>query len=162
MEVIGCVENPSPTRAAELAEKGIRLTNFDEVISTADFVSIHVPLKDSTRQLINADVFSRMKPGAFLINLARGGVVDEQALYEALTEGDRLRGAAVDVHEQEGEGKVSPLAELSNVILTPHIGAMTIDSQREIGRRVIEAVNSFAADPIGFAGKEKEFIPILM
>jgi D-3-phosphoglycerate dehydrogenase len=153
MEVIACVEYPSALRAAELAEKGIRLTSFDEVISAADFVSIHVPLKDSTRNLINADVLCRMKPGAFLINLARGGVVDEQALYKALTKGDRLRGAALDVHEQEGEGKISPLAGLPNVILTPHIGAMTVDSQREIGRRVIEAVNSFAADPTGFVGK---------
>jgi phosphoglycerate dehydrogenase-like enzyme len=85
-----------------------------------------------------------VKLGSFLINLARGGVVDEHALYKALTEDNRLKGAALDVHEQEGEGKVSPLAELPNVILTPHIGAMTVDSQREIGRIVVEAINSYA------------------
>lgn len=147
MEVIGCVEYPSPIIEAKLREKGIGLVDFSEVLSNADFVSIHVPLQDSTRNLIDADSITRMKPGAFLINLARGGVVDEEALYKALTEG-RLRGAALDVHKEEGEGKISPLAELPNVILTPHIGAMTIDSQREIGEHVIEIIDSFAAGHI--------------
>jgi phosphoglycerate dehydrogenase-like enzyme len=107
-------------------------------------VSIHVPLKDSTRNLIGTEALSRMKPEAFLINMARGGIVDEEALYEALTEG-RLRGAALDVHKEEGEGKISPLAGLPNVVLTPHMGAGTIDTQREIGDRVIEIVDSFVA-----------------
>jgi D-3-phosphoglycerate dehydrogenase len=146
---IGCVEYPSPLVAATLREKGIRLTDCDEVISTADFLSVHVPLSDSTRNLIDANMLSRMKPGAFLINLARGGVVDEQALYKELTSEGRLRGAALDVHKAEGEGKVSLLAGLPNVILTPHIGAMTVDSQREIGRRVIEIIDSFIASSNG-------------
>jgi D-3-phosphoglycerate dehydrogenase len=145
MDVIGCVEHPTPARAAKLGEKGIRLTDLDEVISTADYVSVHVPLKDSTHYLINADVLSRMKPGSFLISLGRGGVVDEQALYNALTQGDTPSGAALDVHEVEHEGKTSPLAGLSNVILTPHIGATVVDTQREIGRRIHEIVDSFAA-----------------
>ncbi len=139
MDVLGCVEHPTAAAAVRLLEKGIRLAPFDEVVATADFLSIHVPLKDSTRNLINAEVLARMKPGAYLINLARGGVVDEAALHSALTEG-RLRGAALDVHRAEGEGKVSPLAGMPNVILTPHVGASTIDSQREIGHRVVEAM----------------------
>lgn len=143
MEVLGCVEHPSQKRAIKLREKGIRLTNFDEVISTADFVSVHVPKKDSTRNLIDARVLSRVKPGAFLINLARGGVLDEDALYHALTE-NRLRGAALDVHQEEGEGKISPLAALPNTILTPHIGSMTTDTQREIGCRICEIINSYS------------------
>ena len=143
MDVLGCVEHPSAAVAARLLEKGVRLTTFDEVVAQADFLSIHVPLKDSTRGLINAGVLSHMKPGAFLVNLARGGVVDEAALYQALTEG-RLRGAALDVHRAEGEGKISPLAGLPNVILTPHIGASTFDTQREIGYRVIAAVEARA------------------
>lgn len=145
MEVIGCVEHPSPQRAAQLGEKGIRLTGFDEVISAADYVSVHVPLKDSTRKLIDAAVFSRMKPGSILINLGRGGVVDEGALFDALTREGRLRGAALDVHEVEEEGKVSPLAALSNVILTPHIGATVVETQRQIGQRIVEIVASFTA-----------------
>ena len=148
MEVIGCVEHPTQQRAAELHSKGVRLTSFDEVISTSDYISIHVPLKDSTRNLINADVIQRMKPGVFVINLARGGVVDEDALLAALTNGGPVRGAALDVHKQEGEGKVSPLASLPNVILSPHIGAMTIDTQQEIGHRIIEAVHRFVGRPV--------------
>jgi D-3-phosphoglycerate dehydrogenase len=148
MEVIGCVEHPSSARAEELSAKGIRLAPFDQVIAEADYLSVHVSLKDSTRDLINADVLARVKPGAFLINLSRGGVVDEKSLYLALTRGDRLQGAALDVHKAEGEGKISPLAELPNVILTPHIGAMTIETQREIGRRILATVNTFAAQPV--------------
>ncbi len=143
MEVMGCVERPSPERANALDEKGIRLTDFDEIISTADYVSVHVPYKDSTHHLFNADVFSRMKSGSFLINLGRGGVIDEHALWDALTEGDTLCGAALDVHEVEHEGERSPLADLPNVILTPHIGATVVDTQREIGRRIYEIVESF-------------------
>jgi D-3-phosphoglycerate dehydrogenase len=145
MEAIGCVEHPSPERAEALAKKGIRLTDFDEVISTADYVSVHVPYKEATHYLFNADVFSSMKPGSFLLNLGRGGVVDEHALYDVLTAGDTLSGAALDVHEVEHEGERSPLADLPNVILTPHIGATVIDTQREIGRRIYEIVDAFGA-----------------
>jgi phosphoglycerate dehydrogenase-like enzyme len=141
------VEHPSAERAASLREKGIRLASFDEVVSSADYLSLHVPLKDSTRNLIDAQVLSRMKPGAYLINLARGSVVVEQDLCEALTTKGGLRGAAVDVHAQEGEGKISPLASLPNVILTPHIGAMAVDSQREIGHRVNALVDAFMRIP---------------
>ena len=92
--------------------------------------------------MIDADVLDRMRPGSLLVNMARGGVVDEKALYEALTQGDRLAGAALDVHETEGEGTVSPLAELPNVVLTPHIGAMALDTQRLIGTRVLELIEA--------------------
>jgi|GEM_PF-379333 len=146
MDVVGCVESPSPHRAAEFIRQGIRLMdNCYDVLAVADFVSIHVPLKGSTHNLIDADALAHMKPGTQLVNLARGGVVDETALRRALDEG-RLRGAALDVHTNEGEGKISPLADLPNVILTPHIGSMTIDSQRQIGQRVIAIVNSHTVD----------------
>jgi D-3-phosphoglycerate dehydrogenase / 2-oxoglutarate reductase len=143
MKVIGCVEHPDQQRADDLLPKGILLRDFDEVISESDYLSIHVPLKDSTRSLINAEVLSKMKPGVYLINLARGGVVDEEALLQAMTNGGTVRGAALDVHMQEGEGKISLLANLPNIILTPHIGAMTVDTQREIGHRILETVKSF-------------------
>ena len=138
MKVIACDKEYTEEVAKRVLEKGMRLTSFEEVISTSDFISLHVPLKDTTRNLIDKRALSRMKPEAILVNIARGGVVDEAALLEALMEG-RLRGAALDVHEKEGEGKLSPLAGMDNVILTPHIGAMTYDSQKEIGQRVIEA-----------------------
>lgn len=146
MDVIGCVEHPSAAQAAALAHSGIWLTDLQDVLSRADVVSIHVPLNDSTRHLIDARALARMKPGAYLINMARGGIVDEQALHQELTTEGRLRGAALDVHAEEGEGRISPLAELSNVVLTPHIGASTIDSQREVGHRVISVMSDFSTD----------------
>lgn len=147
MDVAGCVEYPAVDTAEYLRAKGVRLTNFEEVLATADFLSIHVPLKESTCNLIDASALACMKPGAFLVNLARGGVVDEAALYKALTEG-HLRGAALDVHAAEGEGKISPLAKLTNVILTPHIGAGTVDSQREIGDIMLNALEEFMVPPV--------------
>ncbi len=149
MKAIGCVKHPSPEVAGALANKGIELCELPKVLESADFLSVHVPLNDSTRNLIGAEALSRMKPGAFLSNLARGGVVDETALYHALVTEGGLAGAGLDVHQNEGEGKVSPLAELPNVVLTPHIGASTIDSQREIGERIIEIVDSFPQKPTG-------------
>ena len=145
MDVIGCVEPATPAEKARLAQVGIRMTDIEEVISTSDFISIHVPLLDSTRDLIDEKALTMMKPGAFLVTLARGGVVNEQALREALVNG-RLAGAALDVHVNEGEGKVSPVADLPNVILTPHIGAGTIDSQREIGDIIIRTITEFVAE----------------
>jgi phosphoglycerate dehydrogenase-like enzyme len=147
MKVIGCVKNPSPKKEERLAGKGIQLKDFFEVISEADFLSIHVPLDESTRYMINAEALSSMKSGSFLINLSRGGVVNEQDLYKTLTKGDRLLGAALDVHEVEGEGCVSPLASLPNVVLTPHIGAQTHDTQYQIGVRILEIIDSFESDP---------------
>lgn len=143
MNVIGCVEHPTAERAKELNFKSIQLTSFDDVLSSSDYISIHVPLKETTRNLINADALRKMKHGVYLVNLSRGGVVDEAALYESMTNGGGVRGAALDVHQSEGEGKVSRLASLPNVILTPHIGAMTVDSQREIGHRILESLHAF-------------------
>lgn len=144
MEVLGCVGHPTPAVTQSLREHGIRLASFSEIVTRADFLSVHVALTPETRNLINADVLGRMKPGSFLLNLARGGVVDESALRAALLRGDRVRGAGLDVHEAEGEGKISKLAGLPNVILTPHIGATTVDTQREIGERIVAHVEEFA------------------
>ena len=142
MKAIGCVSEPTPDVAADLLAKGIRLADFEEVLARSDYVSVHVPLTSATRNMINATALARMKPGSYLINLARGGVVDEMALYQALSSG-HLRGAALDVHAKEGTGMISPLAGLKNVILTPHVGAETIDSQHEIGDTVIQTIATF-------------------
>ena len=145
MTVLGTVapEEFTPEVEADLTSKGIGLTTFEDVIRNADYLSIHVPLMDATRNLINQSVLQMMKPGSYIINLARGGVVNENDLLEELTTGKILRGAALDVHENEGEGKISPFAKLPNVILTPHMGAQTIDSQNEIGKRVLETMDFF-------------------
>jgi D-3-phosphoglycerate dehydrogenase len=144
MQVLGCTENGGEREVARLAALGIRRTTLDELLERSDFVSVHVPLQDSTRRLIGEAALARMKPGAFLVNLARGGVVDEAALARALDSG-RLAGAGLDVHEREGDGAVSPLAGFDNVVLTPHIGASTHDSQREIGDVIVRTIEAFEA-----------------
>ncbi|MCB0285596.1 MAG: hydroxyacid dehydrogenase [Calditrichaeota bacterium] len=142
MKAIGCVDESDKNAdyVSYCAAKGIRLTSFDEVLETADFISIHVPLMDSTRGLIGAKEIAKMKKGSYLVNLARGGVVDEDALYDALVSG-HLRGAGTDVHMNEGKNFRSRLTALENVVLTPHIGAQTFDSQMEIGERITQILH---------------------
>lgn len=143
MRVLGCVAHPIPEVVGSLTRRGIEVTSFEEIVATADFVTLHVPLDDTTHHMVDAAVLDGMRPGSLLVNVARGGVVDEKALFEALTVGGTLAGAALDVHETEGEGTVSALAGLPNVVLTPHIGAMALDSQRLIGERVVDLVGAF-------------------
>jgi D-3-phosphoglycerate dehydrogenase len=143
MRPVGCVDQPTPERHATFAAMGIDLADLATVLAEGDFVTVHVPLGGPTRDLIGAAELARMKPGAYLVNIARGGVVDETALLDALGPGGRLRGAALDVHVAEGEGRISPLADLPNVILTPHIGAQTIDAQEEIGREIVAIIREF-------------------
>jgi phosphoglycerate dehydrogenase-like enzyme len=147
MTVLGCVAKEEYTAENEafLKSKGVKLTTFEEVLSKADYVTVHTPLDDTTRNMIGKEELKLMKPGSYLLSLARGGVVNEKALLDELTEGDRIRGVGLDVHENEGEGKVSPFASFPNVVLTPHVGAQTLDSQREIGDRVLESVQQFEA-----------------
>ena len=143
MKVIGCVENPSPDRADDMRAKNIQLVEADQLLTESDFISVHLPLNESTRDLIGAATIAQMKPGTFLVNLARGGVINEASLKEALDSG-HIAGAGMDVHEHEGEGKISPLAGNDNVILTPHIGAGTVDTQREIGETLVKIVTEYA------------------
>ena len=145
MRVLGCVARPSAAAAERLAGHGIELCDFDEVTARADFVSLHVPLDDSTFHMVDAAVLERMRPGSLLVNMARGGVVDEKALYEALVDRSTVAGAALDVHEAEGEGTLPLLGELPNVVLTPHIGAMALDSQQLIGDRVVALIDAYDA-----------------
>lgn len=145
MNVIGCVEDPDCKERFDLASCGIDLVDLDTVLTSADYISVHVPLTDKTRNLIDASALAKVRPQAILINLARGGVVDEQALRDALVEG-RLRGAGMDVHAAEGDGMISPLADLANVILTPHIGANSFDAQQEIGCIIVDSVESFVKE----------------
>jgi D-3-phosphoglycerate dehydrogenase / 2-oxoglutarate reductase len=142
MHVVACVERPVEEHQLVLAAKGITLTDFDSVVDQSDILSIHTPLNDSTRGLIDATVLNRMRPGAMLVNTSRGGVVDEDAVLDALRDG-RLSGVALDVHEREGDGIVSPLAALPNVVLTPHIGGMAMESQEMIGQRAAQLIDAY-------------------
>jgi phosphoglycerate dehydrogenase-like enzyme len=114
----------APERESAL---GLRAASRDEVLGAADVVSLHLPLTLSTRHLIRSETIARMRPGAFLINTARGGLVDHAALVEALDAG-RLAGAGLDVFETEPLPAGHPLARLPNVVLTPHISAGTRDA----------------------------------
>lgn len=100
------------------AQAGIQLMGQTDVIAQADYLSLHMPLTEETRQMINAKTLSQMKQGAFLINSARAGLVDHQALYQAIVQG-RLGGAALDVVEGDLQG-AAPFKELENVLITPH------------------------------------------
>lgn len=105
---------------------GVEISSFEEVLSKSDFISLHLPLKDETKHIINSNTISMMKDGAILINTARGGLVDEQAVYRALKAG-KLRGFGTDVFEVEPPGK-SPLFEFKNVVVTPHMGSSTVEA----------------------------------
>jgi len=131
-----------PFLPKERAEKiGVELLELDEVLSQADIISIHTPLTRQTYHLIGDKQLKKMKKGSYLLNLGRGGVVDEEALYEALKEG-HLAGAAVDVMEKEPPGN-SKLFQLDNFIATPHIGAGTVEAQEYISLKVAELVISY-------------------
>jgi len=112
-------------------ECGARYAPLDELLTISDYVALHVPIAEETRHLIGKRELSIMKNHAYLVNCARGGVVDEEALYEALKNGD-IAGAALDVYEQEPPGKTR-LAELDNVVMTPHLGAATVEGQIRAG-----------------------------
>jgi (S)-sulfolactate dehydrogenase len=125
--------------AAPLAETGTRLVDLEALLVASDVVSLHVPLTLGTRDLISAERLARMKPGAVLINTARGGVVDEQALADALHAG-KLGGAALDVFADEPLPAGSPLAGAPNLILTPHIAGVTAESNVRVSALVAERV----------------------
>jgi phosphoglycerate dehydrogenase-like enzyme len=112
---------------------GVRLVGLDELLASADFVSIHCPLNEKTRGLIGARELSLMKEDAYLINTARGGIVDEDALYDVL-ERRRIRGAAVDVFVGEPVVRPHRFGTLDNVLLAPHSIAWTDELFRDIGR----------------------------
>ena len=123
--------------ASFLSEFGTVLAGRDEVVKRADFLSLHLPLLDATKHTIDAGTLAMMKPTAVLINTARGELVDEEALYEALSN-HRLGGAASDVFSKEPPGE-HPLLKLDTFVLTPHIGAYTLEANRRMAE--VSAMN---------------------
>jgi D-3-phosphoglycerate dehydrogenase / 2-oxoglutarate reductase len=114
-----------------LAAAGVEGVSFDELLACSDFISVHAPLLPATRGLMNAAAFAKMKKGAFLINTARGPLVDEAALITALDAG-QLGGAGIDVATTEPLAKDSPLIGRDNVILTPHTGFYSVEALEEL------------------------------
>jgi len=134
---------PSPQEAAALGAEG--LGSLEEVLERSDFVSLHCPATPETRHLMNAGRFGRMRKSAFLINTARGDVVDEAALVAALQAGT-IAGAGLDVYEREPV--VTPaLLTMENVVLLPHLGSATRETRAAMGMRALENLRLF------FSGK---------
>jgi D-3-phosphoglycerate dehydrogenase / 2-oxoglutarate reductase len=120
---------------------GLRVVNFDQAVAEADFLAVSMPLTDETRNSIGEKIFSRMKKTAYLVNTARGPIVDENALYSAL-KGGRIAGAAMDVMATEPPGLNHKLYEFDNVIITPHTGGSTKESFARLGGLVARDVVS--------------------
>ena len=122
----------------EARDLGVTLATFDEVLTQSDFISLHAVVTPETHQLLGPAEFARLKPGARLVNCARGELIDETALFQALVSG-RLAGAALDVFGIEPPTD-SPLLQLPNVIFTPHLGASTHEAQREVSLQIAQQV----------------------
>jgi D-3-phosphoglycerate dehydrogenase len=124
-----------PARAAQL---GVRMTTLDELLAESDFITVHLPKTPETLGLIGVDALSKVKPTVHIINAARGGIIDEEALYAAMVEG-RVAGAGLDVYAKE-PCTDSPLFALENVVATPHLGASTEEAQEKAGIAVARSV----------------------
>ncbi len=133
-----------PFMPPELVEKlGVELVELNELARRSDFISVHTPLTKGTKHLLSTEFFSNMKEDAMFIDCARGGVLDEQALYEALSEG-RIAGAALDVFEKEPTTlEDTPLLALNNFICTPHLGASTSEAQENVASSIAEQVADY-------------------
>ena len=135
MEVLACDPYIDPSKALAL---GVTLIDLETLLRRSDVVSMHVPLTDETRGMIGARAFALMRPSAILINTARGPVVDEQALLEALAN-QKLAGVGLDVFNEEPLPADHPLTKLDNVVCTPHIAAQTKEAM--VGMSVQAAQN---------------------
>jgi len=138
MRVIACDPFVAPEKAAAL---GLRLTEFEEVIRTSDFVSVHAPRTEQTKGLFNAQTFAKMKKGVFLMNCARGGIVVEKDLVAAL-DGGIVRGAGVDVFDKEPPEDWA-LAKHPRVIASPHIGASTAEAQVNVSVMIARQIGAY-------------------
>ncbi len=126
---------------ARSLELGVEKVDMQDLLARADVITLHVPLTDATRNVLSADAIARCKPGVRIINCARGGLVDEAALAEALRSG-HVAGAALDVFETE-PATDSPLFGLDNVVCTPHLGAATAEAQENVALQVAEQMSDF-------------------
>jgi D-3-phosphoglycerate dehydrogenase len=135
MKVIGY----DPYLSKEVAEKkGVDLVSFDELVNRADFISVHTPLTEETRNLLDKNAITKMKKGVILVNCARGGIINEKDLYDAIKAG-KIAGAALDVFEKE-PATGNPLLELDEVISTPHLGASTGEAQENVAIAIAQQI----------------------
>lgn len=155
MNILGYDPFVSPEKAKSL---GVEMADLDTIFKEADFITVHLPLNDDTRDMIDAEAIAKMKPEVRLVNVARGGVINEQDLYDALKD-ERIAGAAIDVWEKE-PCTDSPLQQLDNVVVAPHLGASTKEAQINVaidvaeelvnyskGGKIVNAVNATSLKP---------------
>ncbi|MFY0693239.1 MAG: phosphoglycerate dehydrogenase [Paracoccaceae bacterium] len=138
MKVIAYDPFLSEERAQQM---NVRKVELDEVLESSDFITFHVPLTDKTRNILSRENIAKLKPGVRIVNCARGGLVDEEALAEALQDG-RVAGAAFDVFAEE-PATASPLFNLPNVVVTPHLGAATTEAQENVALQVAEQMSDY-------------------
>jgi D-3-phosphoglycerate dehydrogenase len=138
MRVIAYDPYLAPERARDL---GIDKVGLEELLARADVISLHTPLTDSTRDLLDARALARTKPGVRIVNCARGGLIDEGALYDAIRSG-HVAGAALDVFAEE-PARSSPLFELEDVVVTPHLGASTAEAQAKVAVQIAEQIADY-------------------
>jgi len=151
MNIIAFDPYVAPERAAEM---GIELVDLESLVSTSDFVTLHLARTPDTMNLINADLLAKAKPGLRIVNVARGGIIDEAALAGAISNGV-VAGAAIDVFAEEPT-TVSPLFSLPEVTVTPHLGASTVEAQLKAGVQVAEqVVLALAGEPVPYAVNDK-------
>ena len=141
MKVVAFDPFLTPERAIDL---GVEKVELDEMLARADFITLHTPLIDATRNILDAAAFEKMKDGVRVINCARGGLIDEAALKAALESG-KVKGAALDVYASE-PAKDNPLFEVANVICTPHLGASTSEAQENVAIQVAEQLSAYLND----------------
>jgi D-3-phosphoglycerate dehydrogenase len=118
------------------------IENLDEIFAASDFITVHMPMTEETRGMVNAAAFAKMKKGVRVLNCARGGIINEKDLYDAIKSG-KVAGAALDVYETEPPAKEFALRELPQVIMTPHLGASTEEAQENVGIEVAEAISDY-------------------
>ncbi len=138
MKVVAFDPFLSPERAADL---GIEKVELDDLLARADFITVHTPLNEHTRDLIDADAIAKTRPGVRIVNCARGGIVNEAALKAALDSG-HVAGAALDVFAEEPP-KDNPLVGLDNVVVTPHLGASTEEAQENVALQIAEQMSAY-------------------
>jgi D-3-phosphoglycerate dehydrogenase len=154
-----------PYISKEAAEKkGVDLVSFDELLNRSDFITVHTPLTDETRNLIDKNALEKAKHGVILINCARGGIVNEKDLYDAIKKG-KVAGAALDVFEKE-PAMGNPLLELDGVISTPHLGASTGEAQENVSIAIAQQVANYlllgeARNAVNIPAVSPEALPLL-
>jgi D-3-phosphoglycerate dehydrogenase len=129
----------TPSRANALQ---VELVELDEIYARCDFITVHMPMSDETKGMINTAAFAKMKQGVRVLNCARGGIINETDLVEAIKSG-KVAGAALDVYETEPPAKEFALRDLPQVIMTPHLGASTEEAQENVGIEVAEAITDY-------------------